>query len=115
MARDMSYAADVRPRLRVPARAASGEVVEIATLITHPMESGHRVTAEGTAIARLIIQSMVARYNGQVVFEAEWGSGIAANPYQAFSLRIDQPGRLEVVWRDEAGSVWREEARIDLA
>lgn len=108
----MSYVDDVRPRLRVPASAAAGEVIEIRTMISHPMESGHRLDGEGNPIPRLIITDMVATFNGEEVFRAAWGSGIAANPYQAFMLKVDEPGELEVVWQDEAGHEWRDRATI---
>jgi sulfur-oxidizing protein SoxZ len=111
----MSYTENVRPRLRVPASAAVGEVVEIRTLISHPMESGHRIDGDGKPVPRLIIETMVATFDGREVFRAEWSSGIAANPYQAFWLRIDAPGTLEIVWTDERGNVWRDDAFIDLA
>ncbi len=110
----MSYVENVRPRLRLPASAARGEVIEIKTLLSHPMESGHRLDGEGNPIPRLIVETMVATFNGAEVFRAEWSSGIAANPYQAFMLRVDEPGELEVTWSDEAGHVWREQARIEV-
>jgi sulfur-oxidizing protein SoxZ len=109
----MSYAENVRPRLRLPAEIARGEVIEIRTLLSHPMESGHRIDGEGRPIPRLIVQTLVATFNGETVFRAEWSSGIAANPYQAFMLRVDEPGELEVVWSDEAGNVWRDRAQVD--
>ena len=108
----MSYTENVRPRLRVPAKAARGEIVEIKTLISHPMESGHRLAADGSPVPRLIIETMLARYNGREVFRATWSSGVSANPYQAFMLRVDEPGELEVVWADEAGNEWRDGATI---
>jgi sulfur-oxidizing protein SoxZ len=111
----MSYVENVRPRLRVPASAAPGEVVEIKTLLSHPMESGHRLDADGQPIPRLIVETMVATFDGVEVFRAEWGSGVAANPYQSFMLRIEAAGELEVVWSDEAGNMWRDGARIELA
>lgn len=108
----MSYVENVRPRLRLPDRVVQGDVVEIKTLLSHPMESGHRVDGQGNPIPRLIVETMIATFNGVEVFRAEWSSGVAANPYQAFMLRVDEPGDLEVVWADEAGNVWRERAQI---
>ena len=96
MAEPVDYAANVRPRLRVPATAAPGAVIEVRTLISHPMESGHRITAEGRAIPRLIIQRVEAHFNGSLVFAADWGSGVAANPYQSFMLKVAEAGMLEV-------------------
>lgn len=110
----MNYAENVRPRLRLPASAAPGEVIEVKTLLSHPMESGHRVDGDGQPIPRLIVETMVATFNGKEVFRSEWSSGIAANPYQAFMLRVDEPGELEVVWADEVGHVWRDQARIEV-
>lgn len=110
----MSYTENVRPRLRLPSVGAAGEVIEVKTLISHPMESGHRTDGEGKPIPRLIIQTMHASFNGQEVFRAEWSSGIAANPYQAFMLKVDEPGELEVVWQDEAGNEWRDQASITI-
>ena len=31
-----------QPRIRVPSPARQGEVIEIKTLLSHPMETGHR-------------------------------------------------------------------------
>ena len=110
----MSYTENVRPRLRLPAVQAAGEVIEVKTLISHPMESGHRTDAEGNPIPRLIIQTMHASFNGREVFSAEWSSGIAANPYQAFMLKVEEPGELVVVWRDEAGNEWQDQASVTI-
>ena len=38
------------PRVRLPAKAKKGEVIEIKTLITHDMESGQRKDSEGKTI-----------------------------------------------------------------
>ena len=35
-------AKNVKPRVRVPKKAAKGDIVEIKTLISHKMESGQR-------------------------------------------------------------------------
>ena len=46
---------DIKPRLRVPTSAKKGEVVEIKTLITHPMETGQRKDSDGKIVPRLIV------------------------------------------------------------
>ena len=45
---------DIKPRLRVPTTAKKGEVIEVKTLITHPMENGQRKDAAGNVIPRQI-------------------------------------------------------------
>ena len=54
---------DIKPRLRVPANAKKGEVVEVKTLITHPMENGQRKDADGKLIPRLLVNSLAVTYN----------------------------------------------------
>ena len=56
------------PRVRVPAKAAAGEMIEIKTLISHEMESGQRKDAKGETIPRKIINKFTASFNGKPVF-----------------------------------------------
>ncbi|MGB0233002.1 MAG: thiosulfate oxidation carrier complex protein SoxZ, partial [Candidatus Puniceispirillaceae bacterium] len=37
----------VKPRVKVPKTAEAGEIVEIKTLISHPMHSGRAVDGDG--------------------------------------------------------------------
>ena len=38
------------PRVRMPATAKKGEIIEVKTLISHDMESGQRKDAEGKIV-----------------------------------------------------------------
>jgi len=91
------------PRVKVPQSIGVGEVVEIKTLATHIMETGNRKDAAGNVIPRDIIHTFTATFDGQEVFSAELGPGIAANPYIAFYLKVAGPGALELVWLDDSG------------
>jgi sulfur-oxidizing protein SoxZ len=42
--------------ISVPPRARRGDIIEIKTLISHPMESGYRVGTNGSLIPRDIIR-----------------------------------------------------------
>lgn len=44
-----------KPRVRVPRTASKGEVIEIKTLLSHPMETGYRRDDQGRIIPRHII------------------------------------------------------------
>ncbi|MGE0024685.1 MAG: thiosulfate oxidation carrier complex protein SoxZ [Hyphomicrobium sp.] len=92
-----------KPRVRLPEQTQAGEVVEIKALITHVMETGNRRDAEGKPIPRNIIHTFTAHYAGALVFEAELGSGISANPYLSFFLKVPGPGELVVRWLDDEG------------
>ena len=73
-----------RVLINFPPRAKRGEIIEIKTLIAHPMETGYRLDNTGAAIPRDIINRFVCTYNGEEVFRAELFPAIAANPFIAF-------------------------------
>jgi sulfur-oxidizing protein SoxZ len=92
-----------KPRVRLPDQAQTGEIIEIKALITHVMETGNRKDADGKPIPRNIINTFAAHYDGVLVFKAEFGSGISANPYLSFFLKVPGPGELTVSWLDDEG------------
>ena len=92
------------PRVRVPANAKAGEMIEIKTLISHEMESGQRKDASGQTIPRKIINTMTAAFNGKTVFEAKWHAAISANPYQSFFYKAAESGEFTFTWKDDDGS-----------
>lgn len=91
------------PRIKLPESAKIGEVIEVKTLITHIMETGNRHDKYGKLISRDIINLFVAKYGGQEVFRAEFGTGISANPFVAFQMRVPGPGVFEFSWTDDQG------------
>jgi len=91
------------PRIKVPKSMNVGEIVEIKTLATHIMETGNRKDSAGTIIPRDIIHTFSASFEGEEVFSASLGPGIAANPYIAFYLKVPGPGTLKLVWEDDSG------------
>ena len=102
----------ITPRIRVPKRAKKGEVIEIKTLISHPMETGHRRDVEGQLIPRHIIHTFTCSYNGAEVFRADWHPAVAANPYLSFYTVATESGRLRFEWVDDDGTVYTAEAEI---
>jgi sulfur-oxidizing protein SoxZ len=101
-----------QPRIRMPSEAKQGDVIEIKTLISHPMETGYRRDTEGQLIPRQIIQTFTCTYNEIEVFRADWHPAVAANPYLAFYTVATESGQLRFEWVDEAGTVYRAEAEI---
>jgi sulfur-oxidizing protein SoxZ len=71
-------------RISVPRSASRGEVIEIKTLIQHPMETGFRRDLAGDAIPVHIIERFICTYNGKEVFRADFHPAVAANPYLTF-------------------------------
>jgi sulfur-oxidizing protein SoxZ len=98
--------------INVPERARRGEIVEIKTLISHPMETGYRRSQLGARIPRDIIRSFVCTYNGTEVFRAELHPAIAANPFIVFSTVATESGTLEFRWTGDNGFAVTESAAI---
>jgi sulfur-oxidizing protein SoxZ len=87
-----------RALINVPAKAKVGDVIEIKTLVSHPMETGYRVGLGGEIIARDIITHFVCTYNGEEIFRAEFSPAVAANPYLAFHTLAMESGTIEFKW-----------------
>ena len=103
------------PRVRLPATAKAGEIIEIKTLISHDMESGQRKDTDGRIVPRKIVKRFEATFNGKPVFAADWYSSISSNPYQSFFARITEAGEFAFAWTDDDGAVYRSAAKIALA
>ncbi len=89
--------------INVPAKAQRGEIVEIKTLILHPMESGFRVGFNGALIPRDIITLFVCTYNDEEVFRAELSPAIAANPFISFFTVATESGTFNFHWTGDNG------------
>ena len=81
-----------------------GDIVEVKVLMSHPMETGRKKDDSGQLIAAHFVQLVTATLNGQVVLEAQWGTGISKNPYLTFRLKGAKLGDvIELTWHDNFG------------
>ena len=106
--------ATAKPRVKLPKTATKGEVIEIKTLISHPMESGQRKDKAGKTIPRKIINKFTCTFNGKEVFSADWHPAISANPYMAFYSKVNESGTFEFEWVDDDGTVYKQTAAIQV-
>lgn len=90
-----------KPRISVPGSAKKGDVIEIKTLITHPMETGRRKAEDGKVIPRLILNSFVCTFNGKEVFSAKMDTSMSADPYISFFYKVTESGTFEFTWVDD--------------
>ncbi len=51
--------ADLQPRVQAPAKVAKGEIFEIRTLISHPMETGLRFDEAGHLLPRALMTPLI--------------------------------------------------------
>ncbi len=102
-----------KPRVKVPKKAAKGDVITIKTLISHKMESGRRKDKKtGELIPRKIINHFKAEFNGTEVFSANLEPSVSANPYIQFSVKVDESGTFKFTWTDDDGSMYGTEKKI---
>ena len=107
--------AKVKPRVKVPKKAAVGEVITIKSLISHPMESGQRKDKKtGELIPRKIINKFVATFNGEMVFGCDLEPAVSANPYVQFEMTVPEAGTVRFEWTDDDGTVYDLEKDIKI-
>lgn len=104
-----------RALITMPASAKRGEIVEIRTLINHPMETGYRRGGDGALLPRNLIRRFSCTLDGEPVFSAELHAAIAANPYIAFPLAATAGGTLSFTWEGDEGFVQTETRTLTVA
>ena len=87
-----------RAVVTVPPKAKRGEIIEIRTLVGHPMETGFRHDNFGRPLARNIVTRFVCTYNGAEILRADLYPAIAANPLLSFTTVATESGTLEFSW-----------------
>lgn len=99
-------------RLKVPPKAKTGEIIELKAMIGHTMESGYRRDNRGEAIPRHILTKFECIYNDDIIFTADFGPGVAANPIVTFYTRATNSGTLKFRWTDQDGTIFEDGADI---
>ena len=95
-------------------RAASKDgVTEIKVLMSHEMETGQRKDAAGKTIPAWHITDVTATHNGKPIMAAEWGPGVAKNPFLQFTVKGAKAGdKIAVTWKDNKGDTRTDEATV---
>ena len=105
----------VKARGKVPKQAGIGDLIEIKTLLRHPMHSGRMKDGEGNTIPRKLIKQFIAKFNGDVVFSVDIEPSISSNPYIVFPFRVKEAGTFEFTWQEETGELYSLEKAINVA
>ena len=92
-----------RALLTVPKTAKRGDVLEIKTLVQHPMETGYRPGADGRPLPRDIITLFTCTYAGVEVFRADLFPAMSANPFLVFSTVATGSGDIVFHWKGDNG------------
>lgn len=88
----------IRTRLR-------DDVVEVRSILRHPMETGFRVNKETSEpIPAHYIQTITITHNDNVVMECDWSRAVSKNPYLAFEFSGAKKGdKVILTWIDNLG------------
>ena len=90
-----------------------GDSTEVKVLMSHEMETGQRKDAQGKTIPAWFIQEVNATWNGKPVLAAQWGPGVAKNPFVSFKFKGGAKGDKVVInWTDNRGDKRTDEATI---
>ena len=101
-------------RINIPSPVKQGEIIEIKTMIMHPMETGFRVDSMAKPYPKRIIHTFECLYNGEEVVRMELNSGIAAKPLITFIIEAVESGELLFRWHDDNGEVYTKTGRLDV-
>lgn len=98
--------------MRIRAQAA-GANATVRVLMSHEMESGQRKDSAGKTIPAWHINEVNASLNGKSVLTAEWGTGVAKNPFLQFTIKGAKAGdKISITWKDNKGETRTDEATV---
>ena len=107
--------ATVKPRGKVPKQASIDDIIEIKTLLRHPMHSGRMKDADGKTIPRKIIKNFMVTFNGTLVFSVDIEPSISSNPYIVFPYKAKESGTFEFVWTEDTGTEYKMSKKITVS
>jgi len=98
--------------MRIRAQAAGGNAT-VRVLMSHEMETGQRRDGAGKVIPAWHITEVNATLNGKSVLSAEWGTGVAKNPFLQFTVKGAKVGdKISISWKDNHGDSRTDEATV---
>ena len=100
-------------RLRVPSTIKAGDVVQVRSLIIHPMERIER-DQQGKIIQKNYnyINKVVVTYLGKTIAVFDTTQSVAENPFFSFTFKATDPGQLKVQFLDTTGGKYEGTADI---
>lgn len=112
---DTPPAAQPQPSL-IRARRTPQGGAQLRMLVKHEMESGQRHDAKGRLVPPWYIRELALSHQGQPVFKALLGTGVAKDPLWTLGLRAAQVGdSLALGWSDNRGAQRSDTAVIQTA
>lgn len=89
--------------VKIRAKIKDG-VVQVKSLMPHPMETGTRRDPDGNLVPAHYIKDVTCYKNGEQVVKAHWGPAVSKDPYFAFKVKNAAPGDvIKIDWVDNLG------------
>ena len=80
-----------------------GDLIQVKSLITHPMHTGLRRTKKGDKIPAHYITEIMVEANGEAVMTANWTGSVSKNPFISFSYAGEKGDTVKLSWKDNTG------------
>jgi len=102
-----------KKKIRIRAKM-KGDVAEVKTLMSHPMETGLRKNKKtGKKIPAHFIKEVVCEHKGNKVMVASWGVAVSKNPYLSFKFKGAAKGDMvKISWSDNKGETASADAKV---
>ena len=102
------------PKMRIsaPKSVLKDEIFTVRTIINHPMETGLRHDKTGLHVPIRIVENFTCIANGTEIIKIKLEPAIAANPYLAFSMKLQKDSDLEFIWTDTTGETYKASTSI---
>ncbi|MFW8601796.1 thiosulfate oxidation carrier complex protein SoxZ [Desulfobacterota bacterium M19] len=102
-----------RIKIRLPRTIRKGQVIDVKTLIIHPMETGFRKDkATKRKVPAFYIDEVSVYYGGTLISRAKWTIAVSANPFMSFYVKADREAPLKIVWKDIKGGVYEKTVQV---
>ena len=100
-------------RIRVPSSIKAGDVVQVRSLVIHPMERIER-DAQGKIVQKNYnyINKVIVTYLGKTIATFDTTQSVAENPFFSFTFKATDPGLLKVQFFDTSGGRYEGTAEI---
>lgn len=89
--------------IKLRAKTKDG-MIEVKTLITHPMETGNRKDKKTKElIPAHFITEVKVEANGEEVLRCDWGGSVSKNPFLSFFYEGKKGDKIKLSWIDNKG------------
>ena len=96
-----------------PKKYKVGDIVKVDFIAIHPMETGLRKDKKtGKIIPAKYINDVKFYYNDKLFTSMDIWESTSTNPYLSVNLKITEPGKVKVTFKDNTGEAGEKSKKI---